>query len=193
MQKISRKEQIINTAADLFRKKGFEAASMRDIASGLGIEAASLYSHIKSKDEILETICFKMADDLIKSIDDVNDLFFNAEEKLQSAVKNHVNIITGNLNSSSVFLREWRHLPEPKLKEFIKLRNRYEDGFTSILLNGENENVFEAKDKKFAVLTILSAVNWIIEWYNPKGKMTPDEISEHLTEFILTGLRVKSE
>ncbi|MCI0449655.1 MAG: TetR/AcrR family transcriptional regulator [Chlorobi bacterium] len=188
----SRKEQIIQSAAKLFKEKGFEAASMRDIARTLGIEAASLYSHIKSKDEILELICFRTADELIKAIDEVNDLYFNAEEKLSMAIKNHVKIITENLDSSSVFLREWRHLTKPKLKEFISLRDRYENGFKQILVNGENENVFDAPDKKFAVLTILSALNWLTEWYNPNGKMTPDEIAEHLTEFILTGLRVKS-
>src|SRR4030095_5938771 len=189
---ISRKEQIIRAASKLFKEKGFEAASMRDIAGELGIEAASLYSHIKSKDEILETICFRMADELLKAIEEVNDLYFNAEEKLGMAIKNHVKIVTGNLDSSSVFLREWLHLTKPRLKEFIALRDKYENSFKQILINGENENVFEAPDKKFAVLTILSALNWLTEWYNPKGKMTAEEIAEHLTEFILTGLRVKS-
>lgn len=193
METISRKEQIITTSAKLFRQKGFEAASMRDIAAELGIEAASLYSHIKSKDEILETICFRMADELIKAIDEVNDVYFNAEEKLATAIKNHVKIVTGDLDSSTVFLREWRRLPASKLAEFVKLRNRYEDGFMHILINGENENVFEAPDKKFAALTILSAVNWITEWYSPKGNMTPDEIAEHLSSFLLKGLKVKSD
>lgn len=192
MENSSRKEQIIKTAAALFRQKGFEAASMRDLAKELGIEAASLYSHIKSKDELLETICFRMADELLKAIDEVNDVYFNAEEKLATAIKNHVKIITDDMDSSTVFLREWRRLPEDKMKDFIKLRNKYEDGFTQILINGENENVFDAPDKKFAVLTILSAVNWITEWYSPKGSMSPDEISEHLYKFITTGLRVKT-
>jgi len=192
MENSSRKEQIIKTSASLFRQKGFEAASMRDLAKELGIEAASLYSHIKSKDELLITICFRMADELLKAIDEVNDIYFNAEEKLSMAIKNHVKIITGDMDSSTVFLREWRRLPEDKIAEFIDLRNRYEEGFTQILINGENENVFEAPDKKFAVLTILSAVNWIIEWYSPKGSMTADEISEHLHRFITTGLRVKA-
>jgi AcrR family transcriptional regulator len=189
---VSRKEQIVQSASKLFREKGFEGTSMRDIASSLGIEAASLYSHIKSKDEILDIICFKMADEMIKSIDEVNDIYFNAEEKLGMAIKNHVKIVTGDPDASSVFQREWRHLRKPRLKEFITLRNRYESGFTQILINGEHENVFEAPDKKFAVLTILSTLNWITEWYSPKGKMTADEIAEHLTEFVLTGLRVKS-
>ena len=193
MDNSTRKEQILKSSAKLFREKGYEAASMRDIAKELGIEAASLYSHIKSKDELLETICFRMADELLKAIDEVNDVYFNAEEKLASAIKNHVKIMTGDLDASSVFIREWRRLPKSKLDEFIKLRNKYEEGFTQILINGENENVFEAPDKKFAVLTILSTVNWITEWYSPKGNMTPDEISDHLYRFITTGLKVKNK
>ena len=59
---LTRKERIIQVAEKLFKEKGFMATSMRDIAGELNIEAASLYSHIKSKDEILETICFRMAD-----------------------------------------------------------------------------------------------------------------------------------
>lgn len=192
MENSSRKEQIIQVSARLFREKGFEAASMRDLAKELGIEAASLYSHIKSKDELLETICFRMADELLRAIDEVNDIYFNAEEKLAMAIRNHVKIITGDMDSSTVFLREWRRLPEGRIAEFIKLRNRYEEGFTRILVNGENENVFEAPDKKFAVLTILSAVNWITEWYSPKGSMSPDEIAEHLFRFVTTGLKVKT-
>src|SRR5690242_18130871 len=115
MEHSSRKEQIIQVSARLFKEKGFEAASMRDLAKELGIEAASLYSHIKSKDELLETICFRMAEQLLKAIDEVNDVYFNAEEKLATAIRNHVKIITGDLDSSTVFLREWRRLPKDRL------------------------------------------------------------------------------
>lgn len=189
----SRKEQIIQTAEKLFCGKGYMATSMRDIAGELGIEAASLYNHIKSKDEILETICFKMADQFLKAIDEVNDIYFNAEEKLRMAIRNHVSIICIDLNASSVFLHEWRHLNEPKLSEFVALRNKYENAFRAILENGVDENIFDVVDQKFAVLTILSALNWITEWYKPGGKMIPNEIADHLSDFILTGLKKKIE
>jgi TetR/AcrR family transcriptional regulator, cholesterol catabolism regulator len=189
----ARKEQIIAVAERLFRDKGYMATSMRDIAAELNIEAASLYNHIKSKDEILETICFKMADQFLKAVDEVNDIYFNAEEKLRMAIRNHVSIICIDLNASSVFLHEWRHLNEPKLSEFITLRNKYENAFRAILENGTDENIFDVVDQKFAVLTILSALNWITEWYKPGGKMTPNEIADHLSDFILTGLKKKTE
>jgi AcrR family transcriptional regulator len=189
---ISRKDQIIEVSSRLFREKGFMGTSMRDIAGELDIEAASLYSHIKSKDEILEDICFRKADKFIKAIDDVNDIYFDAEERLRMAIKQHVKILCSDLNSSSVFLHEWRHLNGPKLEEFTMLRNRYEGEFRKILQNGEDENVFDTVDKKFAVLTILSTLNWITEWYKPGGIMTPEEIAENLCSFILTGLKKKS-
>jgi hypothetical protein len=83
-------------------------------------------------------------------------------------------------------------LTDEKKKEFGDLRHKYEKEFRLIIQQGENENVFEIVDIKFAVLTILSAVNWIVEWYNPKGNMTPDEIADNLSDFILTGLGKKA-
>ena len=99
-EKINRKQQIFLTAERLFKENGYNATTMRDIAAQLGIEAASLYSHIKSKDEILETICFRMADQFLKGIDEVNDLYFNAEEKLKMAIHSHINILANDLNAS---------------------------------------------------------------------------------------------
>ncbi len=186
---ISRKEQIVNVAAKLFKQKGFVATSMRDLAAELGIEAASIYYHFKSKEELLEKICFDMADKFITNAKEVNDIYFNAEEKLKMAIKLHVETITENQNQSSVFLSEWRNLSEPKLKLFRQLRQQYENQFTIILADGEKEDIFDDVDKKFAVLSILSTINFINEWYKPEGKMNANEIADKLSYFIMGGLR----
>ncbi|MCF8428708.1 MAG: TetR/AcrR family transcriptional regulator [Bacteroidia bacterium] len=189
---MNRKEQITETAAKLFRKKGYIATTMRDLAAELGIEAASIYHHVKSKEELLETICFDMANKFILNAKEVNDIYFNAEEKLRLAIKLHIETITQNQNKSAVFLQEWRNLNEPNLSKFKMLRDQYENQFTIIIIDGENEDIFDFVDKKFAVLSILSTINFVNEWYKPEGKMNAAEIAEKLSSFILGGLRKKA-
>lgn len=194
MQNVSgnRKAQIIEVASRLISEKGYHAASMRDLAEMLNIEAASLYNHIASKEEILHHICFDMASQFINSIQEVNDIYFNGEDKLRMLVRQHVLILTDNLDKAQVFLREWRHLSEANKTEFIALRDRYEQGIIEVLQTGELENLFLEVDKKFATLNILSSLNWIVEWYKPNGKMTPQAIGDKLCQFILTGLKKRT-
>jgi AcrR family transcriptional regulator len=186
---INRKEQIVETAALLFKQKGYASTTMRDLASELGIEAASIYHHIKSKEELLESICFHMANKFISNAKEVNDIYFNADQKLRLVIKLHVETITQNQDQSAVFLSEWRNLSEPRLTLFKQLRQQYENQFTIILMEGENEDIFDQVDKKFAVLSILSTINFINEWYKPDGKMNAAEIAERLSNFIMGGLR----
>ena len=185
----TRREQIIATALEMIRTQGYLGTSMRDIASALQIEASSLYNHIKSKEEILLDTCFGMAEKFLTGIAEVNDIYFNAEEKLAMAVRNHIGILTQNLDASWVFIHEWRNLNGDKKPEFITLRDQYEQAFLSILQNGEDEGLFKEVNNKFAVLTILSSLNWVVEWYKPNGEMTAQQIAEKLTEFILQGLK----
>ncbi|MCC7297167.1 MAG: TetR family transcriptional regulator [Bacteroidia bacterium] len=185
----TRREQIMSTAQKMMRSNGYQGTSMRDIAAALQIEAASLYNHISSKEEILRSTCFGMADKFITGINEVNDIYFNAEEKLAMAVRNHIKVLTENLNASFVFIHEWRNLAEESRKEFVSLRDEYENQFRKILETGEEEGLFNEVNNKFAVLTILSSLNWVVEWYRPDGEMNPQQIAEKLNEFILTGLK----
>jgi len=186
---LSRKEQIEQTATALFRKRGFSATSMRDLANELGIEAASIYSHIRSKEEILQRVCFRMANEFFEAIDKVDEPDASASKRLQAAITAHVQVLTKNTEASAVFLYEWRHLSEPHHAEFLALRDRYEKHFREIIKVGISTGEFKVPDEKFAVLTILSALNWIHTWYKPDGKMNAEEIAANLATMLLNGLK----
>ena len=183
-----RKKEILASSQSVLKEKGYAATSVRDIAKALEMEPASLYSHFKSKEDILKITCFEMADKFELAVKEVNDIYFNAEEKLRMAIKLHVEILTQNLDSAIIFIRDWRNLTGSSLTEFIAKRNVYEEGFREIVQTGIDEGVFKETDKKFAALTILSSVNWIVEWYQPNGKLNAEQIADKLSNFILSGL-----
>jgi len=184
-----RKREILAASQNVLKEKGYAATSVRDIAKALSMEPASLYSHFKSKEDILKITCFDMADKLEIGIAEVNDIYFNAEEKLRTAINLHVKVLTQNLNSAMIFIRDWRNLTGKSLDQFILKRNAYEAGFREIVQTGINEGIFNETDKKFAALTILSSVNWIVEWYKEDGSLASEQIATKLSDFILSGLK----
>lgn len=189
MENTNRRETLMRAAARLMRENGYPGTSMRDLATAMDIEAASLYHYVDSKEDILKEICFGMGRSYLNAMAEVNDIYFNAGERLGMAVRAHIRILTDNLDASHVFVHEWRHLSEHSLAAFKKLRDDYENHFRLILRNGEDEGLFNEVDNKFAVLTILASLNWVVEWYRPNGDMTPEQIADKLTQFILSGLR----
>ncbi|MBL7862935.1 MAG: TetR family transcriptional regulator [Cyclobacteriaceae bacterium] len=187
---LSRKEQVIRSAAELFREKGYAASSMRDLAQKLGIEAASLYSHIKSKEEILQSLCFDMATEFRKSLAEVEKKNVTAGEKLRLGIIGHIQVMAKDLTASAVFMNEHRHLSQPYLRDFLLLRINYINRFKAIIEEGARNGEFkDTIDKKLAVMTLFSSLNWMPMWYDPASKIVPTDLGQQLADMLVNGLK----
>lgn len=173
----------------MFRERGYAATSMRDLATAVGIEAASLYNHIKSKEELLKEICFDCADEFFTAINSVKNTPFAADERLRFAIKEHIKVVTNNLDGSAVFLHEWRFLTEPYFSEFKAKRKYYRLQFQQLIEQGIEQGNFKAVDAKVYSLSILSALNWIYDWYKPEGELSPEALAAQFSYLILEGLK----
>ena len=187
--KKSRKEQIEEKATTLFQQRGYAATSMRDLAQVLGIEAASLYSHIKSKEQILQKICFRMAEEFFNAWQEVEQEERSQAAKLEKAMIAHVKVITRDTAASAVFFNEWRHLSEPHLSEFLSMREDYEGRFIQIIKEGMESGEFNHVDEKFTMLTVLSSLNWTHNWFKASGSLSPEEVGLRLASLLLNGLK----
>lgn len=183
----TRKQQIEKEAAALFHEKGYAASSMRDLAQRVGIEAGSLYSHFKSKESILQKICFDMANSFFQSLDAIENLGLDAELQLRNAIKAHLSVLTEDPEETIVFQNEWKHLSEPYLADFISMRKDYENRFRKILEQGIKDGLFENHDLKILSLTLLSALNNTSTWFK-KSRDKSEDIGEKLSNIFLTGL-----
>lgn len=183
-----RKDQIRVQAQVLFRERGYAATSMRDIAESLGIEAASLYNHIHSKEQILQEICFRMAEQFFAGIEPVVKASIPPIEKLREAIEAHLKVIAAHNDASAVFLHEWRHLGEPFLSDFKLMRRRYEKIFRTLIEEGIASGDFRKVNVPLTVRTLLSAMNWTYESYDSKRKIDAKEVAVDIGTMMLNGI-----
>ena len=189
-QTLDRKGQIQAAAQNLFRERGFAATSMRDLAKAVGIEPASLYSHITSKESILREICFRMADEFFEQLDQI-DSQANPTEQLKQAIIGHISVIRKNYDASAVFLHEWRFLEEPNLSRFKSLRRDYEQRFRSIMEAGQLAGQFRQMNMKIVLPTLFSSMNWAYEHVKPAAMLPPEEVGETIWRLFVQGLEHK--
>jgi len=185
---LTRQLEIYSTAEQFFRQKGYLATNMREIADTLGVQGASLYSHIGSKEEILWTVANRAADEFFAALAPVVATTETAPLKLRRAIVAHVGVIARNLDAAAVYLNEWRHLGPRRRAQFAKRRDDYEALFRTMIRDGLEAGAFAPVDEKFASLVVLSALNWTHQWYKPNGPMSAEEVGEKIADLLLNGL-----
>ena len=182
------KEMILINAAELFRKKGFAAASVRELAEALGIEAPSLYNHIGSKAELLQEICFEVAKDYTAHMEEVLVSKKNAAQKTADIIRFHVRKLSTDFDKVFVSEHEWKRLPQKNLEEFLAQRKLYEKNMIDIIKDGIEKKLFKNILPSIAVLAILSAVRGLELRQRHKNEFTIEELEETMVEHLLHGI-----
>jgi len=187
----SKKEIINDCAAKLFRKKGYAATSMQDIAEAVGMKAASLYNHIKSKQEILEFLLTRIATSFTSGLNEINSSSLNPRQKLEALVSLHVEMTFKFSDSIALNTGEWVHLEEPALSKYTKQRSSYEKTFKNILDACKEERLIDKNiDTDIALFSILSSLHWLYSWRNRNSKVSRIELEHQLKKILLEGLIV---
>lgn len=178
--------KILEVAVELFKEKGYVGSSMRDLATKLNIKAASLYAHIRSKEEILEWICFGVAHDFFKKLKEVKNTEVSAHEKLNLFIDNHLSIVLKNRDVTHIYSNEWKHLEE-RLPEFVSLRKNYQQEVEQLISDIYRAENWELKSPAFTTRFILHTLNNSYFWFKRNTEST-SEITDEIRDKILYGL-----
>lgn len=187
MPRPGRKEHVVEAAVTLFSRKGYHGTTVRDIAVESGMLSGSLYAHISSKEDLLFEIVIRAADQFMGAVQPIAEGPGTAAEKLRRAMSAHLQVIAGSLDGATVFMHEWKALSEERRQIVSERRTAYEQLFASIIRQGIHSGEFRPVDEKFARLLVLSAVNWLYEWYNPAGPLGPDAVADKFATLLLQG------
>jgi AcrR family transcriptional regulator len=184
-----RKEVILEKAAHLFRKNGFNATSMRDLAENVGVEAASLYNHINSKAELLQEICFKIANKFTEHMDELVASDQSAIAKIEAVLRFHIRQMIHNFEEVYVSDREWKHLTDPYLSNFKNQRRTHRQRIASIIEEGIRKGEIKKIDAPTAVLILLHAVSGIESWHRSRQKISGELLEQNMIMILIEGLK----
>ena len=183
----TRKDEIIQTSAILFQKKGFSAVTMRDIAKAMGIKAASLYNHIKSKQEILSEIIISLAEQFTEQMKIIKDSENSSIDKLKQIVTLHVNITSNNQFGMASLNSDWMHL-EAELEYYLKLRRNYENDLRSIIEKGIEELELIDGNSEVMLFSMLSTLRSLYIWLPKKEDLDIQKFTNELNLILIKGI-----
>ena len=182
-----RKQEIIKKAEILFKEKGYSAVTMRDIATVMGMKAASLYNHIKSKQEILSEIILSLAEEFTEGMNAIVNSKKTTVEKLQDIISLHIKITTNHPDGMSSLNADWMHLEET-LDYYLELRATYEENFRQIIIQGISNKEISEVNPEVMLFSILSTLRSLYLWMPKKEDMNLTDLDANLSQVLLKGV-----
>ena len=184
----TKKEAIIQKAAFLFKSKSYTAASMRELADSLGVEAPSLYNHIGSKSELLQEICFKIANEFTVNLNKVSASNDACIKKIEAIIRFHIQIMLNDFDAVFVANHEWKHMKDPLLTNFLNQRRNYEKQLMALIETGIANKELKNINPYVTVLTILSAVRGLEFWQGHKKNVSRQILENDMVNHLLNGI-----
>ena len=181
--------RVLQISAKLFREKGFDKSSVRQIAEACELLPGSLHYRYKSKDEILVDMMRVAIDRTIRRTIAASATMADPVLRIRAALKAHMEVLLSGDDMVYVLLFEWRALTGDARKEIMRERDRYERHWDAMLDALQIQGMIR-KDINTHTLRLigLGAINWMATWYRPEGGQSLDEICDTLWSIISRGI-----
>ncbi len=181
-------EAIRKAGLRLIFEHGYEAMSLRQLASEVGIQVGSLYNHISTKQELLFDLVQDHMNELLRQLDSALDKKDGPTERLRAFVAFHVCYHITRKREVFIANSELRSLDPKNYQAVVALRSTYEGRLSDILSQGVARGVFEVVDVQVATFAILSLLTGICNWYRPGGRLTREAIIAAHEKLVLSGV-----
>lgn len=183
-----KKNDILKSAASVFTEKGFEKATLDEIADALNLTKGSLYYYIRSKEDMLFQCIMKALEIANEGLIEVIRMDLPPELKLHKAIVSHIKVLTTGFVVGTIRQQELL-LPKRMRDQVIRERDRFEKNFLSLIGEGINVGTFEEAGWKMKGYAMLGALNWIPRWYSRNGELSPEEIAQIMADYLIKGLK----
>jgi AcrR family transcriptional regulator len=188
---VARREEIILAAARVFRDRGFEAATLRDIADALNTDRATLYYYVGSKEELLQEIVRDVLARDVKAAEVIKRSRASTSDKIRTLIESMVTSYADNYPHIAVYMEDLGRIARQETEwatDVIARTRRYESLVRSILDKGRRDGTLRADlSSELSAFALFGMINWMHRWYRPGTKWKTEEITRTFTEIFLGG------
>lgn len=181
----SARGRLLREAAKLFRDKGYERTTVRDLAAAVGIQSGSLFHHFRTKEEILKAVMVETIRLNTAVMQAATNAADSNREKLRALVRAELESINGQTGEAmAVLIFEWRSLSEASQADVLTLRDIYEALWLDVLNALKEDGSLHADP--FVVRRMLTgALSWTVTWYRPeRGGLTPEGLTDQVIAML---------
>lgn len=180
-----KRERILEEAVTLFYERGFSGTTLDDIAAKLGVTKPFIYSHFRSKVELLEAICRPTIEMSMDAISRAAQGQGTATQRLFAGVIDFTQVVLQRQANIAVYFREEKNLSKASLEEINDLRRQFDRILSQLLQEGAETGEFMVADVSLAALAIGGMVSWAYTWHRDDGRLTVREVGTKMAELAL--------
>lgn len=188
--RVSTRDRIVTTAAELFATNGYHATGITEILDAVALSRGTFYYHVDSKDDLLYEISLNQ----VTRMNEVADAILRQEHEPADAVRELARSLVRNIADHSaewtVFFREFNALQGERRDHILDARDAYETKWRSVLEEGMADGTFRPVSS-LHVKGILGMLNYTYLWINPNGRLNAEQIADGFIDLLLDGLRTK--
>ena len=185
----TRRREIVEVAARLFKKKGYAQISLNDVAEALESDRATIYYYFANKKELLHEVVRDVVDETAKAALEIRRREESPPVKLRQLILALMRSYAANFPYQYVYIQEGLAVNSHGDRHLFNLGEQYERCLVDIIAEGLADGSFaSASEPKIIAYAILGSLNWTHRWFNPAGRLTPDQVAGTFAELFLRGL-----
>jgi TetR/AcrR family transcriptional regulator, cholesterol catabolism regulator len=182
--------EIYRTAAQIILRKGYDAASVNDIANALGMTKAGLYHYISGKKELLFDIMNFGLDELEEEVAVPARAIKDAEARLRFIISAHAQLVTRGQGAITILVDEVTALTPAQGRKITRRKREYFDNLRDLLDELKANGRLQDVDTTAATFCLLGMINWLSRWFRQDGALTAEQAAAELVKISLGGLLV---
>lgn len=184
----NRREELLETALELFSEKGFQATSIREIASQMGVSVSNLYHYFNNKEGLWMALLEYSIKELPNRLEEAVSAGDSPLDSFKRLVYEHLHQSTLHQRESRMFLIENEDLSEEGRRKNRNIQMKILNIYVQQLERLKDEGLVSLKSTKIMAFNILGVINWHLRWYRADGDMPVDEVHKEILNFILYGV-----